>query len=69
MAFLRFTRPDGSPIEINSDQIVSYAAVPEGGPLGGPLSTGTRIVLGGGLHQDVAETPSQVEAIIAAAEG
>ncbi len=64
MSFLRFTRPDGTPVEINPDQIVSYSAVPDGGSLAGPLATGTRLVLANGLHQDVSETPDEVASLI-----
>ncbi len=67
--FLRFTRPDGSPVEINADQIVSYAAVPDSGAGEGPSRTGTRLVLGAGLHQDVRETPGEVAEILRAASG
>src|SRR5580692_8870116 len=55
MSFVRLTRPDGSPVAINPDEIVHAAPVPATGPLMGPLSTGTRIVFRNQSHQDVKE--------------
>jgi hypothetical protein len=55
MSFVRLTRPDGSPIAINPDEVVHLAPVPESGPLMGPLSKGTRIVFRNQSHQDVRE--------------
>jgi hypothetical protein len=55
MSFVRLTRPDGSPVAINSDEVVHAAPVPASGALMGPLSTGTRIVFKNQSHQDVRE--------------
>jgi hypothetical protein len=55
MSFVRLTRPDGSPIAINPDEVVHLAPVPDSGPLMGPLATGTRIVFRNQSHQDVRE--------------
>ncbi len=66
MAMKQFTRPDGSPIMINTSDIESYSAVRSdpNAPDAGPSTTGTRLVFGGGRHQDVLETPEQVAKII-----
>ena len=55
MAFVSFTRPDGSPVSINSDDVLRFAPVPTSGPLMGPLTEGTRITFENGAHQDVKE--------------
>lgn len=55
MAFVQFTRPDGSPVSINSDDVLRFAPVPTSGPLMGPSAEGTRIVFENGAHQDVRE--------------
>ncbi len=55
MSLVQLTRPDGSPVAINPDEIVHLAPVPTSGPLMGPLSTGTRIVFRNQSHQDVTE--------------
>jgi hypothetical protein len=67
MSFVRLTRPDGSPIAINPDEVVHAAPVPASGPLMGPLSTGTRIVFRNRSHQDVRELLDEVIARIDAA--
>lgn len=51
MSLVLLTRPDGSPVAINPDEIVHLAPV----PATGPLSTGTRIVFRNQSHQDVKE--------------
>jgi hypothetical protein len=60
MSFVRLTRPDGSPVAINPDEVVHLAPVPASGPLMGPLSTGTRIVFKNQSHQDVRELLDEV---------
>jgi hypothetical protein len=55
MAFVQFTRPDGSPVAINSADVLRFAPVPAAGPLMGPLAQGTRIAFNNGTHQDVKE--------------
>ncbi len=60
MSFVRLTRPDGSPVAINPDEVVHMAPVPASGPLMGPLSTGTRIVFRNQSHQDVRELLEEV---------
>ncbi|MGH6839767.1 MAG: hypothetical protein ACREDT_13415 [Methylocella sp.] len=67
MSFVRLTRPDGSPVAINPDEVVHLAPVPASGPLMGPLSTGTRIVFKNQSHQDVRELLDEVIARIDAA--
>jgi hypothetical protein len=67
MSFVRLTRPDGSPVAINPDEVVQLAPVPASGPLMGPLSTGTRIVFKNQSHQDVRELLDEVIARIDAA--
>jgi hypothetical protein len=53
--FIVFTRPDDSPVGVNSDDVVSLASVPKSGATGGPLTEGTRIVFRNKTHQDVKE--------------
>jgi hypothetical protein len=60
MAFVQFTRPDGSAVGINSAEIKSFAPVPTEGPLMGPSAVGTRIMFNNGTHQDVLELQDQV---------
>jgi len=60
MTLCLFTRPDDSPIAINADEVLSFAPVPDSGPLAGPLKTGTRIVFRNGAHQDVKELVADV---------
>jgi hypothetical protein len=60
MSFVRLTRPDGSPVAINPDEVVQLAPVPASGPLMGPLSTGTRIMFVNQSHQDVRELLDEV---------
>jgi hypothetical protein len=67
MSFVRLTRPDGSPVAINPDEIVHAAPVPASGALMGPLTTGTRIVFRNQSHQDVGELLDEVIARIDAA--
>ncbi|MGH6835336.1 MAG: hypothetical protein ACREC9_07260 [Methylocella sp.] len=67
MSFARLTRPDGSPVAINPDEVVHLAPVPASGPLMGPLSTGTRIVFRNQTHQDVRELLDEVISLIDAA--
>ena len=67
MSFVRLTRPDGSPVAINPDEVVHVAPVPASGPLMGPLSKGTRIVFRNQSHQDVRELLDEVIARIDAA--
>jgi hypothetical protein len=55
MAFVSFTRPDGSPVSISSGDVLRFSPVPTSGPLMGPLAEGTRIVFKNGTHQDVKE--------------
>lgn len=61
MAFVTFTRPDGSPGSINTGEVLSLAPVPTEGPLMGPLTTGTRVTFKNGKHQDVKELLDVVE--------
>ena len=67
MSFVRLTRPDGSPVAINPDEVVQAAPVPASGALMGPLSEGTRIVFRNQSHQDVRELLDEVIARIDAA--
>ena len=60
MSFVRLTRPDGSPVAINPDEVVHAAPVPASGALMGPLTTGTRIVFRNQSHQDVGELLDEV---------
>ena len=64
MSFVRLTRPDGSPVAINPDEVVQAAPVPASGALMGPLSKGTRIVFRNQSHQDVRELLDEVIARI-----
>jgi hypothetical protein len=64
MSFVRLTRPDGSPIAVNPDEVVHAAPVPTSGSLMGPLSEGTRIVFRNQSHQDVRELLDEVIARI-----
>jgi hypothetical protein len=61
MAFVSFTRPDDSPVSINTVEVLSFAPVPTEGPLAGPLKVGTRIAFKNGKHQDVKELVEAVE--------
>jgi len=61
MAFVTFTRPDDSPVSINTVEVLSFAPVPTDGPLMGPLTIGTRIAFKNGKHQDVKELVEAVE--------
>lgn len=53
--FIVFTRPDDSPVAVNSDDVVNLAPVPKSGATAGPLTEGTRIVFRNKTHQDVKE--------------
>jgi hypothetical protein len=55
MSLAMFTRPDDSPVGVNSDEVVTFYPVPPDGPTAGPLKQGTRIVFKNGAHQDVKE--------------
>jgi len=46
MPFVQFMRPDGSPVTVNSDEIVEMAPTP---------ASGTRLVFRNQTHQDVNE--------------
>jgi hypothetical protein len=67
MSFVRLTRPDGSPVAINPDEILHAAPVPASGALMGPLSTGSRVVFRNQSHQDVRELLDEVISLIDAA--
>jgi hypothetical protein len=69
MSMVQLTRPDGSPVAINPDEIVNLAPVPTNGPLMGPLTIGTRIVFRNQSHQDVTELLAVVVEKIDAARG
>jgi hypothetical protein len=60
MAFVQFTRPNNSPVSVNTTEIVTCAPVPTDGPLAGPLNDGTRINFKNGTHQDVKERVAEV---------
>ena len=64
MAFVTFTRPDGTPVSINTDEVIKLSPVPTSGPTMGPLSKGTRIQFRNNSHQDVKELVPDVEAKI-----
>jgi len=61
MAFVSFTRPDDTPVSINTGEVLSFAPVPADGPLAGPLKVGTRIAFKNGKQQDVKELVEAVE--------
>ncbi len=61
MAFVMFTRPDDTPVGVDSSKVVSFAPVPTSGPTMGPLREGTRIVFENKTHQDVKELVAEVE--------
>lgn len=60
MALCMFTRPDGSPVAVNSAEVLTFYPVPPDGPLAGPLKDGTRIVYKNNMHQDVKELVDEV---------
>jgi hypothetical protein len=60
MAFVQFTRPDGSAVNVNSEEVLRFSPVPTAGPLMGPLTEGTRIEFKNGRHQDVRELQAVV---------
>lgn len=55
MAFVKFTRPDGTAVHVNSVEVLRFSPVPTSGPTMGPLTEGTRIDFLNGRHQDVRE--------------
>ncbi len=61
MAFVQFTRPDNTPVSVNSEQIEKFAPVPTSGPTMGPLKKGTRIYFLNKNHQDVKELQDEVQ--------
>lgn len=61
MAFVSFTRPDDSPVSINTVEVLAFAPVPTEGPLMGPLKVGRRIAFRNGKHQDVKDLLEAVE--------
>ncbi len=66
MSLVQFTRPDGAPILIESEDVHTCAPVPpRDSPLGGPLDQGTRITFKSGEHQDVRERLDVVRARLA----
>ncbi|MGH6812988.1 MAG: hypothetical protein ACREDM_11825 [Methylocella sp.] len=67
MSFVRLTRLGGSPVAINPGEVVRGAPAPAGGQPMGPLSKGTRIVIGNQPHQDVRGLLDDVIARIGAA--
>ena len=67
MAFVTFTRPDDSPVSINTDRVIKLVPVPTAGPTKGPLTDGTRIHFQNNSHQDVKELIQDVEAKLNAA--
>ena len=60
MAFVQFTRPNNTPVSINTGDVVKLAPVPPGGPLAGPSPVGTRFYFRNGSHQDVLELQDEV---------
>jgi len=68
MAFVRFTRPDKSPVSINSNEVVQLSPVPTSGSLKGPSASGTRVEYLNNKHQDILELLDEVAARINEAE-
>ena len=66
-SLVQLTRPDGSPVAINPDEIVQLSPVPTSGPEMGVLTHGTRIVFRNQSHQDVKESLDEVSAKVDAA--
>ena len=64
MLLVTFTRPDKSPVAINSNEVLHLAPVPSdpNSALAGPSTTGTRIVFKNNTHQDVIELVADVSA-------
>lgn len=60
MAFIQFTRADHSPVVVNSEQIVTFAPVPDDSR----LEQGTRITFRNGGQQDVTEPVPEVLRIL-----
>ena len=60
MPFVQFTRPDGTPVSVNSAEVLEVTPVPTSGPLMGPITQGTRIYFKTGAHQDVTELEDEV---------
>jgi hypothetical protein len=67
MGYAQFTRPDGEPVYLKTEDIQDFAPVPSDGPLMGPLSQGTRITFHNQTHQDVKELADDVERRIGSA--
>lgn len=67
MSYAQFTRPDGQPVYLKTEDVQDFAPVPADGPLMGPLSEGTRITFHNQSHQDVKELAAEVQRRIAAA--
>lgn len=67
MAFVTLTRPDDTPVSINTAQVIRLVKVPTSGPTMGPLTEGTRIHFHNNTHQDVKELLPDVEAKLNAA--
>ncbi|MFO1149088.1 MAG: hypothetical protein U1E62_12005 [Alsobacter sp.] len=65
MAFCKFTRPDGSPVLVNPDEVVTCVDVPKDSV----LKVGTRINFRNLQHQDVKELLDDVLAELNAARG
>ena len=55
MAFIDLTRPDDSPVVVNTEEILMLTPVPPAGATSGPLTEGTRIEFRNKMHQDVKE--------------
>ncbi len=61
MAFIDLTRPDGSPVVVNTDEILMLTPAPRPeGASGGPLDGGTRIDFINKTYQDVKEAVDAV---------
>ncbi|MDQ0512791.1 hypothetical protein [Ancylobacter amanitiformis] len=63
MPFAKLTRPDGSPVYVRVEDVISFApAVPTASPPG----SATRLLLRTGTPQDVAETVDKVLLVLQA---
>ena len=65
MPFVKLTRPNGTPVYVQSSAVIKFAPVPEDGPTAGPLKTGTRLELANKEHQDVKELHEEVNRLLA----
>jgi hypothetical protein len=65
MSFVAFTRPDNSPVVVDSRKVMHFAPVPSDGP----LKEGTRIVFDNSTHQDVKEKVDEVTKRLTQAPG